>query len=339
MRRDAIWLTVLLVLAASSVRAADERARPVSRAPLAVSGDAVLEKGGVVLSYRYERVSQRGTQDGRDEQSAEEVVRGTSFDTAPDRLDHQAHVFGLLWAPIQDLTLSFEIPFLSRRMESVVLSGASLDGFETHSIGFGDFELSLLYRTWYDEKGSVHVNLGVSLPSGTINAADEIPGSGTSLVRLPYPMQLGTGTVDLLPGMTYNGHLEGWFWGGQVLGRLHAGTNSKGYRRGNRYELQAWAGRDWLPWFGSSFRLHWQHGFNLNGEDTAQAARTDPTMDPNRQAGQRLDALFGVDFFAYGGRFEGVRLAIEGGLPAYQRLEGPQPRTSWILSTGIEYAF
>jgi hypothetical protein len=139
--------------------------------------------------------------------------------------------------------------------------------------------------------------------------------------------------------LTYNGQRASWFWGSQILGRLHAGTNSKGYRCGNRYDLQAWAGRDWLPWFGSSFRLHWQQWFNINGEDAAQASRRDPTMDPTRQAGRRLDTLFGIDFFAYGGRFKGVRLAVEAGLPAYQSLDGPQPRTSWLVSTGIEYAF
>ena len=36
---------------------------------------------------------------------------------------------------------------------------------------------------------------------------------------------------------------------------------------------------------------------------------------------------------------KGLRLAIEGGVPAYQNLDGPQLGTNWILTTGIQYSF
>jgi hypothetical protein len=39
------------------------------------------------------------------------------------------------------------------------------------------------------------------------------------------------------------------------------------------------------------------------------------------------------------GMFSGLRIAIEMGVPAYQRLDGPQLETDWTLTTGVQYAF
>ena len=69
------------------------------------------------------------------------------------------------------------------------------------------------------------------------------------LERLPYVMQLGSGTIDLRPGVTYNGYWRGIFFGGQILGMLQAGTNSQDYTKGNEYGLTGWAGRKWTRWF------------------------------------------------------------------------------------------
>ena len=41
------------------------------------------------------------------------------------------------------------------------------------------------------------------------------PNGARPTLRLPYAMQLGTGTFDLLPGLTYSGHKDAWSWGGQ----------------------------------------------------------------------------------------------------------------------------
>ena len=64
-----------------------------------------------------------------------------------------------------------------------------------------------------------------------------------------------------------------------------------------------------------------------------------PLANPNLQAFRRLDALFGFDFYVTGGRFEGVRLSVEAGLPAYQSVDGPQFRNRWSLTAGLQYAF
>ncbi len=49
--------------------------------------------------------------------------------------------------------------------------------------------------------------------------------------------------------------------------------------------------------------------------------------------------LFGANVFAGEGRLEGLRLGLEGGLPVYQWLAGPQLETDWIMSMTVEWNF
>ena len=48
--------------------------------------------------------------------------------------------------------------------------------------------------------------------------------SGTNQ-PLPYSMQPGSGTFDLLPGISYRGRAGAFSWGGQIGGVLRLGRN------------------------------------------------------------------------------------------------------------------
>ena len=78
---------------------------------------------------------------------------------------------------------------------------------------------------------------------------------------------------------------------------------------------------------------------NIHGSDPGLMPAMVPTADPNRRAGERLDLLFGVNVFATTGVLGGLRAAIEGGLPVYQSLDGPQLETDWMLSGTLEWIF
>ena len=64
-----------------------------------------------------------------------------------------------------------------------------------------------------------------------------------------------------------------------------------------------------------------------------------PTADPANYGGKRLDVLMGLNFVVPRGYFKNHRLAIEGGLPIYQDLNGIQLETDWMLTAAWQYAF
>ena len=80
--------------------------------------------------------------------------------------------------------------------------------------GWGDTSFLGLVRIYQDEINHVHLNLGVSAPTGSVTESATMlnPMNQWMTMRANYAMQLGTGTYDALYGITYTGKL------GVVLG-------------------------------------------------------------------------------------------------------------------------
>ncbi len=57
------------------------------------------------------------------------------------------------------------------------------------------------------------------------------------------------------------------------------------------------------------------------------------------QGGQRVDAIFELNFIVPRGPLMGNRLALEGGLPVHQRLEGPQLETDHFFTVSWQKTF
>ena len=64
-----------------------------------------------------------------------------------------------------------------------------------------------------------------------------------------------------------------------------------------------------------------------------------PAFDPKKQSGERLDFLAGLNFYVPKGFLKGTRLSVEGGIPVYQNIAGPNMGVDWMLTAGISYTF
>jgi hypothetical protein len=256
----------------------------------------------------------------------------------PTRMDMEMHMFGAMYAPIDGLTLMVMVPLVSMGMDHLTGMGVT---FSTKSKGLGDIRVAGLVDLWESGHHKIHANVGLSLPSGSISENDSTPAMGGAKVRLPYPMQIGSGSVDFLPGLTYNGHDDALSWGAQVRGEVRLNENHADYRLGNEYAMTAWGSYTLTDWVSLSLRAEWQQQLNHRGQDPslAELIAVVPTADKGRRAFMRLDVLAGVNFVMPSGPADGIRFALEAGLPAYQRLDGPGLETDWIVTAGIQYAF
>ena len=156
-------------------------------------------------------------------------------------------------------------------------------------------------------------------------------------VRLPYPMQNGSGTWDVLLGATYTGQVRRLSWGAQANGVIRPGENSNDYTLGDRYEVTAWLAHPWSSRVSTAFRLDWQQWFNISGADPTLNPLLVPTADPERRAGRRLDGLVSTNVAVRTGPLKGMRFAVEGGVPLYQDWVGPQLGGDWRITAGIQY--
>ncbi|MDF7808272.1 transporter [Pontiellaceae bacterium B12219] len=289
------------------------------RAPIGVMGDHVHHKGGWMVSYRYMFMKMEGIEGGD--------VSG--YMMQPESMDMQMHMFGAMYTPINNLTIGIMLPYLVNDMDmNMVMMGMSTP-MQMESKGFGDLKVSSTYRLWSSSAQQLLLNLAVSFPTGSI---DEENAAGQ---HLPYPMQLGSGSYGLIPGITYSGLANGWGWGAQVNGTFYLNENYNDYTLGNRYALQAWGLRDLCKSSAVSLRLSGNRTENIDGADPDMPSpMMTPLADPNLRAGTEVDLLAGIDY-----RRDVMRLAIEAGLPVYQELDGPQLETDWKVIAGLQLSF
>lgn len=292
-----------------------------------------------MLSYRFMAMDMAGSRDGTTALDAPDIVDPGgpyNFMVTPTNMAMQMHMIGAMYAPTNSLTLMGMLPVLVNSMEHLTRMG---DMFETNASGLGDVKLTALYTFARPSRQRLHAHLGVSLPTGSIDEMDVTPASMGNDVILPYPMQLGSGTVDLLPGLTYLGQSDTWGWGAQARAVVRLGENDRTYTLGNVYGGTAWAARRISHAFSASLRADAQAWGDISGADPVLNPMMVPTADPDRRAGSRLALGFGVNVMVPEGSLGGLRIAVEVERPVYQSLDGPQLETDLMLTVGAQYAF
>ena len=321
-------------LAGASPAGATGDHRADAHAPIGVMGDHTHDAGELMLSYRYARMHMEGNRSRTTDQSrADVLLPGGRYMVAPLRMDMQMHMFGAMLAPHDRVTLTGMLPLVNLRMDHQTAMGGL---FTTETSHVGDAKAGALIGLVRGERHKLHLDAGVSIPTGEIRHRDATP---MGRVRLPYPMQTGSGTWDLLPGITYLGRSERLSWGLQGIGTIRTGRNSLGYRLGDRVEGNAWLAHPLSDAVSVSARAAWTSWGNLTGSDDALNPNLVPTADPNRRAGHRLDLLAGVNLYLPLGPLGRHRFAVEAGAPVYQWLDGPQLETDWRLIVGWQKSF
>ena len=306
-----------------------QSSRPDGHAPISVMGDHTHGQGEFMFSYRYMKMDMDGLQDGSDEISTEEFFASTRFMVAPTNMAMDMHMFGLMYAPTNNLTLLTMLNYIENSMDHVTRMGGS---FTTETSGIGDVQLGGLFNIIRNSNSRTHINFGLSLPTGSIDERGNTPMGN---VVLPYPMQLGTGTYDVSVGLTHNVQWQALSFGTQWISIFRLGENDRDYTVGNKHEIQSWVARPLSEMFSISANLDWMKQENYDGADPALDPALVPTADPSLRGGMRLDLGVGVNFIE---PRSGHRLAVEFLTPINQDLDGPQLKTENTLVLGWQLA-
>jgi len=345
-------ILIMLALIVLSVQGLYSQSRPDAHAPIGVMGDHMHQKGEIMFSYRFMTMKMSDNRIGTDDVSSEEIATTVSnrffgmpmmpptLRVVPLDMTMNMHMVGVMYAPSDKITLMAMFNYLSSSMDHVTYQGgvgnAELGGFTTESSGLGDTRFTVMFKI----NETVHFNLGVSMPTGSIEEEDQVltPMNMQPTLRLPYPMQIGSGTWDLLPTATYFKKQDNVSYGAQISGVIRMGENENNFTYGNRVDLTAWGSYLLIDWLSSSIRLNYSALGSIDGLDPEIIAPVQ-TANPDFQGGNRLDALFGLNLIGQSGFVKNQRLAAEFGIPIYQDLNGPQLKVSNLLTLGWQYAF
>jgi hypothetical protein len=295
-------------------------------------GDHMHGSGEWMISYRYMHMEMKGSRSGTDRISTPDIL--SQFMMAPLEMSMDMHMLGIMYAPSDKLTLMGMTSQIEKEMSMQTRMGMN---FTTRTSGVGDTKLSGLYKIWTHDDQQIHLNFGFSLPTGSIDERGNTPMGANQ--KLPYPMQLGSGSFDLLPGITYLGKKDPYSWGAQLSTVLRLDENDNNYRFGNRTKMTGWVSTVLTHWLSGSLRINAESWGNIHGADSELNPMMAQTTNPSLQGGERIDILAGLNFLGQDGLLKGHRLSLEFGVPLYQKLDGPQMETDWTSTLGYQYAF
>ncbi|MEM9422540.1 MAG: transporter [Pseudomonadota bacterium] len=354
MMRNSLYIAAAAAPFMLAQAAADDNTSALDHAPIGVMGDHLHKKGEWMLSYRAMQMQMEENRIGETRVRPDEIVSSVqnvnapppTLRVVPTEMSMTMHMVGAMYAPTDRVTLMVMANYITSEMDHLTFRGMAgtneLGTFTTEVSGFGDTSVSALVGLYKKEHLSIHAGAGFSLPTGSITKTDSIltPMNTRPAPRLPYPMQLGSGTYDFLPSLTLTNKTHDSRFGGgiQYAGTIRLGENDEDYTLGDRHQISAWGAYSPDPRVSFSLRgTAWTRD-SIDGADTVIVAPVQ-TANPDFHGGDVVEVGFGVNGLATQGPLEGHRLAFEFVVPLMRDLNGPQLETDWTATLGWQKAF
>lgn len=324
-------LGLIVALTGSPAQAQNWDGRPDGFAPIGISTDGEKAHGAWTFSYQNMRTDGSGLLDGRGQVTSADVF-ADGYAASPHSTTRETHWLNALFGYNESTSLLLTLPFLNNEVTMRTPLGQAYD---LRSTGMGDLQITSLFRLSHGEDEALHAQLGASLPTGSRDERSITPFSGGISEKLPYGLQLSSGTLDLIPGITYVKRHESTSLGFQAKEIVRFNENSDGYQLGNVALLSGWVSRVFSEDVSGSLRLGYCHEGRLKGQDPGIDPTHSPMHDPNSQGGDRVTVWAGVNYVDTGGHSFGFEL----GGPLWQDLNGPQLEQDISYALGWHYSF
>ncbi|WP_394808610.1 DUF3570 domain-containing protein [Nitrosomonas sp.] len=289
-----------------------------------------------------------GTHKVSDQTIIDQGCGNSSCQFTPAFMDMRMHMVDLMYAPSKWFNVMLMPTFMDMDMNLRQLAGAKVDtsgahghhgaaGHETGAVG--DTYFSSLIKLLNIPGHRVHANLGFSAPTGKVDIeVRRTHQADGGLIH--FGMQLGSGTWDFTPSLTYAGERSRWSWGTQLSGvKRMEDQNKSGYRLGDLFQATTWGGYDLTHWLTASVRgvYTWQDA--IQRDFNQFSARIGPMDFPANYGGQFWDVGLGLNARIPGGRFAGNRFGFEWIQPVKSDFNGFQLDRQGALAATWSYQF
>ncbi len=301
--------------------------------------------GDFMVGYRYMWNSQGGNMlNGTSPVNDQAVVDRGCIEPGtlgcfltPNSMTMAMHMIDLMYAPTDWLTLMLMPQFVDMHMAMRGLDGAqdpgvignNVDPHITHHIqnphetgGIGDLGMYAMFKVFDNGTHHVHATAGFSAPTGDVNQQLR-RAHGVDGGYHDYGMQLGSGTWDFKPSLTYTGQFNDLSWGAQANGTVRMeNKNSSGYALGDLFQATAWGGYSPTRWLTATVRgVYTVQGSikgQYNGSSVGQFFNPNGPTDANGNHVVSTQLRFGPQDYPanYGGRFWDVGFGLSAPVPS-----------------------
>lgn len=320
MPRTSLLLATMLALGVGQVAAQDQdytwtSDRPDGVAPGGVFADHTLDESAIELSASYSRSNLNGIKFDTDFLTVDQTL--DLFEIAPLSLATDLVEVRLGVGLTDEISLVARTGFVSKKREQVTPQTY----FVVESQDMADSEVQLLVSVYDQGAVRAHLQGGILIPTGSVDETADVAGVRSGI--LPYDMQTGAGTMAFMPGVTIAMQNEAGTVGAQVIGRIYAGENDRGWRPGNAVEANGWAAYKVNDFFAVTAGVHALGWGRIEQSDDS----LDPFRDPGELAtsygGVRVDLPVGLSIRMPSGPLAGHRLSLEWVSNIHEKLDGP----------------
>ena len=325
-------------------------AQEMDASPVGVMISHGHPKGGWMFSYSYMNMAMKNNYSGSKKLTDEVIWNNYIF--SPQSMQMNMHMLMGMYGLTGRLSLMLMANYIKSNMEVALPPGTELSHnhnggssssmestIHKHSIsGMSDCKFWTLYKLHNGPGSALVLSVGVNFPTGSIH----IPAGEHALYegeRHTYMMQLGTGTYDFLPGITFLKRKNKLSWSAQLAGTLRPFTNALGYRYGNDLTLNFWTAYQLKSFMSVSLRAEAYEAESIKGRDPKIYSIIEPDANPKNYGGQRASTYVGLNFYINKTFLKESKLGIEAGIPIYQNLNGPQLGQQQSLYVGIIKSF
>lgn len=324
--------------------------------PIGVMGTHVMPQGKFMLAYRYMHMEMNGMRDGTTDLSDDSVAttvpnrffgmpgQPPTTRIVPDRMTMDMHMFGAMYGLTDRVTVMGMLPYIKKEMRTTTYQGPTgttvLGSNTMSSEGIGDLRFSAIMDLGKTDRSGLTGMLGVSLPTGSITETGQMlsPMGMRPTMRMAYPMQLGSGTVDLHPAISWQTKSGPIKWGAQMRGAIRLGSNDEGYSLGDEYAASLWASTKVAPWLSLSGRVEALSIGSVDGIDPLIMGPM-PGTNPDFIGGDYVTLFAGADITPKQGALKGHKIGLEVGVPVHQDLNGPMLKRDWSVAMAWRKSF
>ena len=262
----------------------------------------------------------------------------------PSSMETQMHMFNGMYGLTDALNLMFMGNYTQKSMSMTTFAGMTGVGVLGQSSGstegVSDAMVGAIYRIYQDSTNHLQFGLSLALPIGNQQATIQMlsPMGMYMNMRAPYAMQIGTGTVDLVPTLAYTGVMGPWSWGLMYRGRFALNYNNEGWQYGASNEITGWGGYSVIPGVTLTARALGATQDHIHGQDISITGLSQNT-DPLYYGGKHIDLFGGIEVAGASLGLGMTVFGVEAGGPVFQELNGPQLGRAWQITASGRFMF
>lgn len=293
--------------------------------------------GTVMVEYKFMRMYMNGLMKGTEDISTEEA-KSAGYERIPETMTMDMNMLMPMYNISKELSVMAMMTYVSNAMDmQMKMTGMNMyHAHEMSTSGLGDTELSLSYK---NSDFGVAGTLVLSIPTGS--TSETVTMSNVEMPA-PFAMQLGSGTYDITPVLTYLGAYYETRYGAQLSYTYRMDENDEGYTLGNQAKAMAWVRKP----VGSvvlDAKLAYKRWGDIDGVQKgvmpgattlSNTEMTSVTHIGSNYGGTAVNANVGVVV-----PVAMTNIGLDLGMPVYQNLNGIQMKQGWNMTVSVAAMF